>query len=184
MMVAGVYGGLPEPLIKRLVDSEHNIDYVISMINSLIDVERLDRDNLMIDRRRTSLAEIISRSLDAIRPSAEKRHVNLGADCKDMEVIADSGRITQVIINLVSNALKFTESGGSVTVISRAQSKGDLVEISVVDTGRGIPADMVDTIFGRFEQVQPSDAGEKGGAGLGLAICKRIVEEHGGTYRC
>jgi len=181
MLVAGVYGGLPEPLVKRLVDSEHNIDYVISMINSLIDVERLDLDNLVIDRRRASLAEIISRSLDAVRPTAEKRRINLGADCKDMEVIADSGRIIQVIINLVSNALKFTESGGSVTVVSRALSKSDFVEISVVDTGRGIPADMLETIFGRFEQVQPSDAGEKGGAGLGLAICKRIVEGHGGS---
>jgi PAS domain S-box-containing protein len=181
MLVAGVHGALPENMAKRMVESERNIDYVISLINSLMDVERLDSDNLTIDRRRTSLDEVIGRSLDAVRPTAEKRGIKLNSDFKDMEIIADSGRIVQVIINLVSNALKFTESGGTVVVQGRLLAKSDLIEISVVDTGRGIPADKLGAIFGRFEQVMPSDASEKGGAGLGLAICKRIVEEHGGS---
>jgi PAS domain S-box-containing protein len=181
MLVAGVYGALPEPSTKRIVESGRNIEYVISMINSLMDVERLEADNLTINRRRTSLAELVDRSLDAVRPTAEKRGISLNSDVKDMDLIADSGRIIQVIINLVSNALKFTEAGGSVTVQSRLFSQTDFLEISVIDTGRGIPGDKLGTIFGRFEQVQTSDATEKGGAGLGLAICKRIVEEHGGT---
>jgi PAS domain S-box-containing protein len=166
---------------KRIVDSERNIDYVMSLINSLMDVERLDRDNLTIHRVRTSLADVVDRSLDAVRPIAERRGVSLSSQYKDMDLIADSGRIIQVIINLISNALKFTESGGTVTVQSRFLSKIDFVEISVIDSGRGIPKDKLDTIFGRFEQVQTTDASEKGGAGLGLTISKRIIEEHGGT---
>lgn len=174
-------GVLPGQSTKRIVDSERNIDYVMSLINSLMDVERLDRDNLTIHRVRTSLADLVDRSLDAVRPIAERRGIRLTADYKDMDLIADSGRIIQVIINLISNALKFTEHGGSVAVQSRFFSKNDLVEISVIDNGRGIPGDKLGSIFGRFEQVQSTDATEKGGAGLGLTICKRIVEEHGGT---
>jgi PAS domain S-box-containing protein len=181
MLVAGVDGALPPSSAKRIVDSERSIDYVISLINSLIDVERMERDSLTINRRRTNLAEIIDRSLDAVRPIAERRGISLESKYKDMDLIADSGRMVQVIINLISNALKFTEKGGSVTVSSQFFSKTDLVEISVSDTGRGIPAEKIASIFGRFEQVQTSDATEKGGTGLGLAICKRIVEEHGGT---
>jgi signal transduction histidine kinase len=181
MLVGGLDGALPAPTTKRLLESGRNIDYVISLINSLMDVERLEQDNMPIHRMRTNLAEIIDRSLDAVRPTAERRGITLDSHYKNMDLIVDSGRIIQVVINLISNALKFTETGGSVIVQSNFLSKTDFVEISVIDSGRGIPGYKLGTIFGRFEQVQTSDATEKGGAGLGLAICKRIVEEHGGS---
>jgi len=181
MLVAGLDGQLPSQSNKRLVDCERNIDYVISMINSLMDVERLDRDNLSIHRGRTSLSQIIDRSLDAVSPIAERRRIALSSSYTDMDLIADGSRIIQVLINLISNALKFTEAGGAVTVATRFNSQTDFLEISVSDTGRGIPAEKLRTIFGRYEQVEEADAAVQGGAGLGLAICKRIVEEHGGT---
>ncbi|MBS1993847.1 MAG: PAS domain S-box protein [Cyanobacteria bacterium SZAS LIN-3] len=181
MLVAGLDGPLPPQSTRRLVDSERNIDYVISLINSLMDVERLDQDNLTVHRGRTSLAQIIDRSLDAVRPIAERQHVELKSDYRDMDLIADNNRIIQVLINLVSNALKFTEPGGTVSVSGRFDGKTDFVEIAVTDTGRGIPPEKLKSIFGRYEQVEESDAAVQGGAGLGLAICKRIVEEHGGS---
>jgi signal transduction histidine kinase len=181
MMVGGLDGQLPSATNKRLVDCERNIDYVISLINSLMDVERLDRDNLSLHRGRTSLSQIIDRSLDAVRPMAERKKIELSSTYQDMDLIADGSRLIQVIINLISNALKFTEAGGEVKVTTRFNSQTDFVEISVSDTGRGIPAEKLESIFARYEQVDETDASVKGGAGLGLAICKRIVEEHGGT---
>jgi len=181
MMVGGLDGQLPSQTNKRLVDCERNIDYVISLINSLMDVERLDRDNLSIHRGRTSVSLIIDRSLDAVRPLAERKKIDLSSSYQDMDIIADSNRVIQVIINLVSNALKFVEAGGAVTVSTRFNSQTDILEVSVADTGRGIPPEKLESIFGRYEQVDESDASVKGGAGLGLAICKRIIEEHGGT---
>ena len=166
--------------LQRIKASQRNIEYVISLINSLLDVERLEHNHLTIHRTRTRLAEIINRSLEAVQGLAEQQNIKLSSDYKDMDLIVDSGRIIQVLINLVSNALKFTASGGSVLVESRFLAKSDLLEISVRDNGRGIPADKLASIFGRFEQVMPADAGERAGAGLGLAICKGIVEAHGG----
>jgi PAS domain S-box-containing protein len=181
LLQAGADGALSKSSAKRIADSENNISYVVSLINSLIDIERLDQEKLAIHRTRTTLADLVERSLDAVRPLAEKHTVRLDTDYKDCDLIADSGRITQVLINLLSNALKFSHEGGVVSVKSRVIPTVDFLEISIIDQGRGIPAEKLESIFGRFEQILVSDASEKGGAGLGLAICKRIVEEHGGT---
>jgi len=92
---------------------------------------------------------------------------------------ADPDRLAQVLGKLLGNALKFTPSGGSVTLGARATA-GDAVEIAVADEGRGIPTAQLQSIFERFNQVDPSDTRAKGGTGLGLAICRAIVELHGG----
>ena len=91
---------------------------------------------------------------------------------------ADADRIVQTLVNLLGNAIKFSPREGCVTV---AVSRGDgCARFSVTDSGRGIPADQLDSIFERFNQVDVSDAREKGGSGLGLAIARGIVESHGG----
>jgi signal transduction histidine kinase len=94
-------------------------------------------------------------------------------------VYADAGRMIQVMINLLSNALKFSGEGTTIKVV--AEQLDDVVEVQVIDQGRGIPASHLASIFGRFEQVEATDRTLKGGTGLGLAICKAIVEAHGGT---
>ncbi|GMA30022.1 sensor histidine kinase [Litorihabitans aurantiacus] len=93
-------------------------------------------------------------------------------------VNADVDRIVQTLVNLLGNAVKFTGTGGRVDVSARPA--GMFFEVAVRDTGRGIPADRLESIFGRFEQVDSSDAREKGGTGLGLAISRGIVSRHGG----
>ena len=92
---------------------------------------------------------------------------------------ADADRIVQVLVNLLSNAVKFSPSGGVVTI--GVGLRENWVEFRVTDRGRGVPAAHHGMIFERFRQVETSDAREKGGAGLGLAICKSIIEQHGGT---
>ena len=95
-----------------------------------------------------------------------------------MEIAADSDRLIQVLTNLLSNAVKFSPRNSTVSILMRPDLNG--VTLSVVDPGRGIPADKLETIFGRFQQVDASDSRQKGGTGLGLAICRTIVQQHSG----
>lgn len=96
----------------------------------------------------------------------------------DGRVLADRDRLVQVLINLIGNAIRFSDPGDSVVV--EAAQHGDEVEFAVGDTGRGIPPDKLEAIFGRFSQVDSSDTREKGGTGLGLAICRGLVDRMGG----
>ncbi len=93
-------------------------------------------------------------------------------------VVCDGDRITQALVNLVGNALKFTPPGGTVTVDARRTEEG--LQVSVGDTGRGIPPGELEAIFDRFHQVEPDDARQQSGTGLGLSITRRIVEANGG----
>ena len=90
-----------------------------------------------------------------------------------MEITADPDRLLQVLTNLLSNAVKFSPPNSAVSIMLRPGSSG--VTLSVIDQGRGIPADKLEAIFGRFQQVDASDSRQKGGSGLGLAICRAIV---------
>jgi signal transduction histidine kinase len=111
-------------------------------------------------------------------PVADAAGVHLIHDNTQAEVAADPDRLLQVITNLLSNAVKFSPKNSTVSVLMRPDLNG--VTLSVVDPGRGIPADKLETIFGRFQQVDASDSRQKGGTGLGLAICRTIVHQHSG----
>src|SRR6185312_13149023 len=104
--------------------------------------------------------------------------VQLIHDATQVEIAGDPDRILQVLINLLSNAIKFSPPNSTISVMLRPGVTG--VTMSVIDHGRGIPADKLEAIFGRFQQVDASDAHEKGGTGLGLAICRTIVLQHSG----
>ena len=92
--------------------------------------------------------------------------------------MGDPDRLLQVVTNLISNAVKFSPKNSSISIALSSDAHG--VTLSVVDPGRGIPADQLETIFDRFQQVDSSDSRQKGGTGLGLAICKAIVQQHAG----
>lgn len=94
------------------------------------------------------------------------------------ELYADADRLVQVLVNLITNAVKFSPAGGTVQVTHKLDE--DTLEMRVIDEGRGVPAKYKELIFERFQQVEVGDAKQKGGTGLGLAICKTIVEMHGG----
>jgi signal transduction histidine kinase len=124
------------------------------------------------------LSLIVRQAIDCMAPVADAAGVQLNHDKTQAEVAADSDRLLQVITNLLSNAVKFSPRNSTVSVLMRPDVNG--VTISVVDPGRGIPADKLETVFGRFQQVDASDARLKGGTGLGLAICRTIVHQHSG----
>jgi signal transduction histidine kinase len=127
------------------------------------------------DHEAASLIDAATAQLQVIAATAG---VTLVVSRADGVVRADPDRVIQTLINLVGNAIKFSPVGSTVEVA--AEPTGDLVEFVVTDQGRGIPPDKLDTIFGRFEQVDSSDARDKGGSGLGLAISRSMVERQGG----
>jgi len=134
------------------------------------------RDRLTF--RRVQLAQIVKQAMDCMVPVAEAAGVQLIHDSTQVEIAADPDRLLQVLTNLLSNAVKFSPRNSTISVLMRPDPNG--VTLSVVDPGRGIPADKLETIFGRFQQVDASDARQKGGTGLGLAICRTIVLQHSG----
>ena len=113
-----------------------------------------------------------------MQPVADAAGVQLIHDTTHVEIAADPDRLLQVLTNLLSNAVKFSPPNSTVSVMMRPGLSG--VTLSVIDQGRGIPADKLEAIFGRFQQVDASDSRQKGGSGLGLAICRTIVLQHSG----
>jgi signal transduction histidine kinase len=151
------------------------------LVGDLQDLSSLENGIGHMQPQPLRLAELLEEALSVEHVEAAERGVTLvRAIPTDLPpVLADGGRITQVLLNLLDNALRFTPDGGSVTVSARIIPGA--VEITVADTGSGIPAEALPQIFERFYRVDPSRSRETGGGGLGLAIVKAIVTAHGGT---
>jgi signal transduction histidine kinase/DNA-binding response OmpR family regulator len=159
-------------------------DALLSLINDILDFSKIEAGKLELDAAPFSLSEIL---LDATRT------LSLRADQKGVELlcfiehevpdqlVADAGRLRQVVINLLGNALKFTEKGEVLLSVAReSSSDGALLHFAIRDTGIGIPADKQGLVFNSFEQADSSTTRKYGGTGLGLAICRSIVEMMGG----
>ncbi len=147
-------------------------------IQDLLDMARLDEGGIRIDPRPEAVPELVEEAMGMLRPLARDRELTLEVDVPDAlaRALVDRGRFVQVLSNLVGNAIKFTPDGGRVAVRARADAD-DGVRLEVEDNGPGIAAEDTEAVFDRFWQ---GDATDRRGAGLGLAIAKRIVEAHGG----
>lgn len=179
LLSAGACGELPDSAKTNVIDADRNISYIVSLINSLIDVERLDTAKLQIHASPMELQDVLEAAVLAVRSLANNKEIQLQCATSPVELNADGDRILQVLINLLSNAIKFSPRKSTIRVDCVAID--DCVEIQVVDQGRGIPDSQLDAVFDRFKQTRTSDATVQKGSGLGLAICKSIVEAHGGT---
>jgi PAS domain S-box-containing protein len=155
-----------------------NSDRLLRLINDILDLERMQsgRDRLIF--KKVQLGQIVRQAIDCTALVADAAGVQLIQDSAQVEIAADPDRLVQVLTNLISNAIKFSPRNSAVSVLMRPDLNG--VTLSVVDAGRGIPADKLESIFGRFQQVDASDSRQKGGTGLGLAICRTIVHQHSG----
>lgn len=174
------YGEINATGHKRLKVAGESVDRLINLINDLLDIEKLEAGKMRIEQKRSPLDKILGHSVESVRMFAENAEVELewNEQC-NLYVNADSERIVQVVVNLLSNAVKFSPAGSTVKV-SCCTSEHDMVKVSVIDQGRGIPREHLNSLFERFKQVKASDGARKKGTGLGLAICKAIVEGHGG----
>nr|MBA3482487.1 PAS domain-containing protein [Pirellulales bacterium] len=153
------------------------------LLNDLLDVSRIASGKLRLERVGIELTELVREAVEAIKPLASQRGIQLSADLNGdpCPMLADPERLRQVVSNLLTNAAKFTPSGGNVNV--RLQCDVDAVEIEVSDTGQGIDSEFLPHIFTPFSQADHTMTRSYGGLGLGLSICKELAELHGGSIR-
>jgi signal transduction histidine kinase/ActR/RegA family two-component response regulator len=160
---------------------ERQLGQMVRLIDDLLDVSRITRGKLALRKERIELAAVVSDAVDTARPhieaSGHKLDVLLSA--KPVYLDADPVRIAQVLSNLLNNAAKYTERGGHIRVA--AEQRNDMIEIRVCDTGIGIPAESLSSIFEMFAQVDRSLEKSHGGLGIGLTLVKRLTEMHGGS---
>jgi len=170
----------PETVNRAIEVVDRNCRRQTQMIDDLLDIGRISSGKLRLDVHRVDVAAVIEDALASVQPAADAKGVQLVKVLGSAgDVQGDSGRLQQIVWNLISNAIKFTPRGGRVQVmLRRADSQ---VEIIVSDTGRGIAAELLPEIFQRFRQGDGISVGAHGGLGLGLAIVKSLVEMHGGS---
>ncbi|MGK4007702.1 HAMP domain-containing sensor histidine kinase [Sorangium sp. So ce1036] len=199
MLAEGIGGSLNDEQREFIETIRSKSEQLLGLIMSLLDLSKLESGTLIVRRAEVAVAPMLHEAASTIAPAATKKGVDLRIDAEDdlPPVLGDGDRLRQVFINLVENAVKFTEAGGEVQLVARAVSdEGDdlpglvlvaplqqAVEIRVVDTGIGIAPSERSKVFDPFYQVDQSSTREHGGTGLGLSIVKRLVEAHGGTVR-
>ncbi|RKH10489.1 PAS domain S-box protein [Corallococcus sp. CA047B] len=174
-------GHLPESRRERALETmERNARAQGQLIEDLLDVSRIMSGKLKLDVEPVDLSTVVQQALDSVRPAADARGVQVQATVdSSSSVMGDLQRLQQVVWNLLSNAVKFTPRGGHVRLL--VERRDSLVELTVQDTGQGIPAAFLPHVFERFRQADSGTTRKTGGLGLGLSIVRHIVEMHGGT---
>jgi PAS domain S-box-containing protein len=178
LLSSGMLGKMSDKAANLFRIALTNSDRLVRLINDILDLERIQSGREPLAFHSVQLAEIINQAIEGMQPVAEAAGVQLIHDTIQAEIAADPDRLLQVLTNLLSNAVKFSPPNSTVSVMLHRGVNG--VTLSVIDQGRGIPADKLESIFGRFQQVDASDSRQKGGSGLGLAICRTIVLQHSG----
>ncbi|HVJ23331.1 MAG TPA: ATP-binding protein, partial [Burkholderiales bacterium] len=175
---------LDQSLVERASKAiKRNVDAQTRLIDDLLDTSRIVSGKLTIDRRVTNLVEIVLTALDASRPGAAAKEIDLRftPDDPNIMVVGDAGRLQQLVSNLLSNALKFTPERGAIAV--SLLKHGERVQLLVKDTGIGIAPEFLPHVFDRFTQADTSAARRAGGLGIGLALVRHIALLHGGQVR-
>jgi PAS domain S-box-containing protein len=175
----GKYGALTDEGLKKVKRDQTNIERLVALINDLLDIDKIESGRMELDLRVGDVHEIFERSVAAVWDLADGKGIKIKIAPEHFDVVADADRIVQVLVNLMSNSIKFSPENSYIEISSLPMERS--LEIRVTDHGRGIPADKKDLVFERFKQVSRDDATKLGGSGLGLAICKAIVEAHKGS---
>lgn len=175
---SGKVGELTERGKKMILMAHHSSVLMLSLARDLLEIEKMEAGMLELSKTEVKVSDVFKKSIDAIGLIGQQRKVSIYATPTDATVLADSERLVQILVNLLTNAIKFSPPDSTVTLSTETNEQ--FVEIRVSDQGRGIPPSMMTTIFERFKQVRESDSKVQGGTGLGLAICKALVELHGG----
>ena len=160
---------------------------LLKLIDEILDLSKIEADSIVLEKVPFSLPSIVNETIELIRPRAEKKRVDIQYDIQEslQRVVGDPTRLRQVILNLLANAVKFTEQGGIIATVKTVTETEDrvAVEVAVSDTGIGIPKDKLDTIFQVFTQADGSTTRKYGGTGLGLTISQRLVGMMGGEIK-
>lgn len=199
LLASGLLSSQPEKAQRLLKIAVDSTDRLVRLINDILDIERIESGKVMMAKETCNITDLTHRAIEVMQPMADKFGVTLSASTPSARLWADPDRIIQTLTNLLSNAIKFSPQGGTVWLTARlvhgahwrpgsehreagpsADHPADTLLVSVQDRGRGIPADKLETIFERFQQVDASDSRNHDGTGLGLAICRSILQHHQG----
>jgi signal transduction histidine kinase len=171
-----VYGS-GEQSLKHLGRLRRSLVQLIGFVEDLLTIDRLESGKLELELELFKIHAVVDECFDSLAVKAQGREIKLVREGKDFEIIADQPRLCQVVMNLLTNAIKHSPDGGTVKVLTECDEA--TVKLSVIDQGRGIAEVEQQRIFQKF--VQSKDSKQKEGFGLGLAICKLIIDAHQGT---
>ncbi|HAN76052.1 MAG TPA: PAS domain-containing sensor histidine kinase [Planktothrix sp. UBA8407] len=185
LLASGLLDTQPQRAKRMLEIAITNTTRLVRLINDILDLERMQAGQITLDKKSCNLADLMVQANNEMIGMAEKAGVNLSIKPLGIHVWVAPDRIIQLLTNLLSNAIRFSSVDSCVCLDAKLHNSGLSLSslevlITVQDQGQGIPADKLETIFGRFQQVDASDSRQKGGTGLGLAICRSIVQQHGG----
>lgn len=183
MISAMKLGDLPSPA-KRMVElAQRNTERLINLVNDLLDMEKIQSGQMEFRALQIEIEPLVEKAIEANKPYAQQygATIHLTSSVSGVTVLGDPDRLTQVLDNLLSNAAKYSPDGGVIDV--SVAVRGGRIQVSVKDTGAGIPVEFRSRIFRRFTQADSSDTRVKGGTGLGLSISKAIIEIHGGAIQ-
>jgi len=169
-------------VIARAKDMmERQLQQMVNLVDDLLDVSRITTGKLVLRKGLVLLQEVLRNAIDVVRPlvDAKQHTLTLGIPTADMELDADATRLSQVFANILNNAVKYTEPGGTILVTARLE--GSTAEVRVADTGVGIDQEKLAHVFEMFTQFDASIERTHGGLGVGMALAKQLVEMHGGT---
>jgi PAS domain S-box-containing protein len=181
MLLQGVNGPLPANQRRNLERVDSNARHLLAIINDILDISRIEAGRMPVHHTRFELPELVAEVLAEVEPLIHKAGLAMKRELSARLPLirSDRPKVKQILVNLVSNALKFT-SQGSITLSAALHREAREVWISVADTGIGIPEPEQERIFGDFQQVDASPTRQYGGAGLGLSICRRLADVLGG----
>jgi PAS domain S-box-containing protein len=178
LLARGLLNSQPAKSQRMLEIAFSNTNRLVRLINDILDIERIKFGEVAMEKQTCNAADLMIQAVDVMRAMAEKAEVNLCVTPVAVPLWADPDRIIQTLTNLLSNAIKFSFQDTNIWLTATVQ--GNQITFRVQDQGRGIPEDMLETIFDRFQQIDASNSRYQGGTGLGLAICRSIVQQHGG----
>ena len=179
LILDNIYGEVPDKIREVLERLDKNGRHLLSLINDVLDLSKIEAGQLILALAEYSMADVIQTVITSVGALAAEKNLKLNVSVPaDLKIgKGDQQRIAQVLLNLVGNAIKFTEQG---EVRVEVGVSNETFSISVSDTGPGISKADQEKIFEEFQQADGSSTREKGGTGLGLSIAKKIVEMHGG----
>jgi signal transduction histidine kinase len=184
LITSGTLDKRPEKQRQMLDMAIGNCDRLIRLVNDILDFEKVEKGKLPLDRQPVEAIDLLRRAADVAYTAASQVHITVRVDAAHVQVLCDEERILQVLNELVANAIKFSPPDTAIRLSAqpgKENSDGsDEVCFTVEDEGRGIAAEKLERIFERFQQGDASDSRALGGTGLGLALCRSIVEQHGG----
>jgi PAS domain S-box-containing protein len=181
MLLQGISGPIPAPVNRQLSRVDSNAKHLLTIINDILDIARIEAGKMPLNLARFAMADLVREVLAEVDPLIVKSKLTVKTELSSRlpTLRTDRAKVKQILMNLISNALKFTPSG-TVTVSAKLNKRKDELLVSVSDTGIGIAAKDQETVFQDFRQVDNSPTRQYGGTGLGLAICRRLATVLGG----